>query len=169
MRIRSLIIGLLTVVPVTAMAQDAPSYRCANGDLERRVVVMYETGVTVPCEVHYYKDTEAPGTSQVLWRALNEEGFCEARAADFVTKLEGWGWSCDAGPVDDDPGPRTERGVRAFQDVYNRRVAGKGKANRVVRGVLVRVLQPGRGGVPNGLQNWNGVLGREPGKVLQVC
>ncbi len=80
-----------------AMAQDGPSYVCNNGDLQRRVQVIYEPGVTVPCEVHYYKDTEAPGESQVLWRALNEEGYCEAKAAEFASKLEGWGWDCDEG------------------------------------------------------------------------
>ena len=58
---------------------------------------MYETGVTVPCEVHYYKDTEAPGERQVLWRALNQEGYCEEKTRDFITQLGTWGWSCDQG------------------------------------------------------------------------
>jgi len=121
MRFRSLSTILLFAVPVTAVAQDAPSYRCVNGDLERRVVVMYETGVTVPCEVHYFKDTEEPGSSQVLWRALNEEGYCEARAADFVGKLEGWGWSCDAAATvqrdqSDDGGESDDTGALAPSD-----------------------------------------------------
>ena len=108
MRLRNLFTGLLLATPVIGLAQDAPSYRCANADLERRVVVMYETGVTVPCEVHYFKDTEAPGSSQVLWRALNEEGYCEARAAEFVAKLESWGWSCDAAGNGDDANDDTD-------------------------------------------------------------
>lgn len=96
------------------MAQDAPIYECANGDLQRRVQVIYETGVTVPCEVHYFKDTESPGDSQVLWRALNEEGYCETKAAEFAAKLEGWGWSCSApaasevAPAMDDAAPAEE-------------------------------------------------------------
>jgi hypothetical protein len=64
----------------------------------RRVEVLSEPGVSVPCEVHYYKDTEMPGEDQVLWSAQNEEGYCEARAAEFVERLEGMGWTCwDAG------------------------------------------------------------------------
>ena len=74
--------------------QGAPEYRCLRGDLQRRVAIFYETGVAVPCEVHYYKDNEAPGEQQVLWRALNESGYCEARAREFIEQLESWGWSC---------------------------------------------------------------------------
>ena len=65
------------ILPFTAVAQDQNNYLCTHGDLQRRVEIMYETGVTVPCEVHYFKDTEAPGESQVLWRALSQEGYCE--------------------------------------------------------------------------------------------
>ncbi len=96
----------LLLLPCLAVAQEAPSYVCTNGDLTRRVEVIYETGVTVPCEVHYFKDTEAPGESQVLWRALNEAGYCEAQAESFVGKLRGWGWDCNASassPMQDEP------------------------------------------------------------------
>ena len=99
MKIRHISAALLIAVPTIATAQDGPSYVCNNADLQRRVQVIYEPGVTVPCEVHYYKDTEAPGESQVLWRALNEEGYCEAKAAEFASKLEGWGWDCNEGAV----------------------------------------------------------------------
>lgn len=87
-------IGCLSL---TAVAQEPASYLCTNGGLERRIVVMYETGTLVPCEVHYFKDSEAPGTSEVLWRALNEAGYCEARAAEFAGKLPDWGWQCSGG------------------------------------------------------------------------
>jgi len=79
----------------TAVAQDQNNYLCTQGDLQRRVEIMYETGVTVPCEVHYFKDTEAPGESQVLWRALSQEGYCEEKTRDFITQLGAWGWSCN--------------------------------------------------------------------------
>ena len=36
-----------------------------------------------------------PGESQVLWQAQNEIRYCETRAAAFVDKLRGWGWTCD--------------------------------------------------------------------------
>jgi len=62
----------------------------------RRVVIMTEPGVSVPCEVHYFKDTEAPGEDQVLWSASQQTGYCEEKAAGLVAKLEGWGWDCGA-------------------------------------------------------------------------
>lgn len=83
------------ILPFTAVAQDQNNYLCTQGDLQRRVEIMYETGVTVPCEVHYFKDTEAPGDSQVLWRALSQEGYCEEKTRDFITQLGAWGWSCN--------------------------------------------------------------------------
>lgn len=98
---KGLVTALLLSLPALAAAQDAPSYECTNGELTRRVQVIYETGVSIPCEVHYFKDTELPGDSQVLWRALNEEGYCEAKASEFAARLESWGWNCSAGsPVD---------------------------------------------------------------------
>ena len=48
-------------------------------------------------EVHYFKDTEAPGQTQVLWRALNEAGYCERMAENFIGKLRDLGWSCGQG------------------------------------------------------------------------
>ena len=95
------LIGAATMlVPTLGAAQDAPRYECRNGSLQRRVEVKYETAVSVPCEVHYTKDIEAPGEAQVLWRALNEEGYCEAKAREFVARLEGWGWNCGAATSD---------------------------------------------------------------------
>ena len=87
---------LVAALPGLSLAQDQNNYQCTQGDLVRRVEIVYETGVTVPCEVHYYKDTEAPGETQVLWRALNQEGYCEAKTQEFITKLGSWGWDCTA-------------------------------------------------------------------------
>ena len=101
MRIRFLwaaMSSLVGVVPGIAAAQDADRYQCTYGDLTRRIEIVRETGVLVPCEVHYYKDTEAPGEQQVLWRAQREEGYCEARADEFVEQLSDWGWSCSNSP-----------------------------------------------------------------------
>jgi len=85
---------LTIMLPSLSYAQDSDSYECTMGDLTRRVEIIRETGVTVPCEVHYYKDSEAPGERQVLWRALNEEGYCEAQMTEFVGKLLEMGWEC---------------------------------------------------------------------------
>jgi hypothetical protein len=90
----TLTVLLAATLPGLSLAQDNNAYQCSNGDLRRRVEIVYETGVTVPCEVHYYKDTEQPGERQVLWRALKQEGYCEEHAQQFITQLASWGWDC---------------------------------------------------------------------------
>ncbi len=95
---------VLFSIPMTAaLAQDAASYACQHGELSRRVDVHYATpGQAVPCEVRYFKDSEDPGVTQTLWNAQAESGYCEARAAEFVETLRGWGWTCTAAAVADD-------------------------------------------------------------------
>jgi len=105
MSIRYLAVVLAAILPTVSLAQTPQQYHCTYGDLQRRIEIVYETGVTVPCEVHYYKDTEAPDAHMVLWRALNQEGFCEAKTQEFVNQLEEWGWACDAATV---PAPAAE-------------------------------------------------------------
>jgi hypothetical protein len=105
---------LAFAVPCIAFAQDAGKYQCTHGDLVRRVEIFTEPGMTVPCEVHYFKDTEAPGETQVLWSAQSQAGYCESKASEFVSKLEGWGWNCSAAaapaPTDDsDMEPEVEQ------------------------------------------------------------
>ncbi len=88
---------LVTLLPGRSFAQDLQNYQCTYGELQRRVEILYETGLTVPCEVHYYKDTEAPGELQVLWRAMNQSGYCEMKTQEFIAKLGELGWSCSQG------------------------------------------------------------------------
>lgn len=102
---RYLFVFVIALFPPLLFAQEANNYRCVLGDLTRRIEIVSETGVTVPCEVHYYKDTEAPGEQQVLWRAINESGYCEARAKELADKLRGMGWNCLAAA---EPGPDAE-------------------------------------------------------------
>ena len=92
------VIALITAVllPV-ATAQAADSYQCSMGDQQRRVEILSEPGSSVPCEVHYYKDVNAPDDKQILWRANNQEGYCESQTEAFIAKLEGWGWDCGQG------------------------------------------------------------------------
>jgi hypothetical protein len=68
------------------------SYVCTNGGMERKVEVVYLGTEKVPCEVRYTKN----GNTEVLWTAQVEEGYCEAKAADFVGKQRGLGWVCEA-------------------------------------------------------------------------
>ncbi len=96
MRHTTLIGFFLLALPGFALAQGAET-NCTYGDMVRRIVVMTEPGVSVPCEVHYFKDTEAPGEDQVLWSAAQQAGYCEEKAAGLVAKLEGWGWDCGLG------------------------------------------------------------------------
>ena len=93
MRKSNLIPCLLLSLPGLTLA-DGSSTQCTFGDMVRRVVIMTEPGVSVPCEVHYFKDTEAPGEDQVLWSASQQAGYCEEKAAGLVEKLEGMGWNC---------------------------------------------------------------------------
>ncbi len=82
------------ILPVVAVAQDQQKYQCTSGELTRRVEIFSEPGVAAPCEVHYYKDTEAPGERQVLWSAQNDAAYCASKAQDFVAKLTDMGWDC---------------------------------------------------------------------------
>ena len=106
MRTRLAFFVLAFSLPILGAAQDGQNYRCTNGDTVRRVEIVYTSGAAVPCEVHYYKDTEAPGALEVPWNAQNQAGYCEARAEELVSSLRGWGWSCAAtgaaGTVRDD-------------------------------------------------------------------
>jgi len=108
------------MIPAVSAAADGDGHDCTLGELTRRVEIVYETGVTVPCEVHYYKESEAPGERQVLWRAQNEEGYCELRAAEFITKLGELGWICDVSaspaelPDTDEPAPPASDDTQAL-------------------------------------------------------
>lgn len=105
---------LSAALPCVAVSQDSSSYECSMGDLQRRVVILSEPGRSVPCEVHYYKDSEAPDEKQVLWHATSQEGYCESKTEEFIAKLEGWGWNC-GGAADSMPGSEPE----PMQDAAN--------------------------------------------------
>lgn len=78
---------------VTATSSDASTvtYVCTHGDSVRTIRVLYHDEGPKACEVTYEKST---GT-QTLWNANSDEAYCEDRAAEFVMKQEGWGWSCN--------------------------------------------------------------------------
>jgi hypothetical protein len=69
--------------------------------------------------VHYYKDTEAPGERQVLWRAQNDAAYCASMTQEFIAKLTEMGWNCGQATeaedaedpaVEDDTGALTPAG-----------------------------------------------------------
>lgn len=97
MNSRLMALFLATILPGLVFAQGSETYQCSYGELQRRVEILHETEMSVPCEVHYYKDTEAPGERQVLWSATNDAGYCEKKAEEFISRLQGWGWDCGQG------------------------------------------------------------------------
>lgn len=118
MRLRKAMWLVGLALPAMALSDDGGKYQCTHGDLVRRVEIYTEPGVTVPCEVHYYKDTEAPGDSQVLWSAQSQAGYCAQKATEFVARLEGWGWDCGAGPAAE-PAPEAESEQAAEPEVQD--------------------------------------------------
>ncbi|MGI9276268.1 MAG: hypothetical protein ACR2PT_15685 [Endozoicomonas sp.] len=81
-------------------ANDGYSYTCAHSHKQRVIEVIYlKRESEVPCEVRYTKGQLRHGDFQVdseetVWKASYEKGYCEAKAAEFVKKQEGWGWAC---------------------------------------------------------------------------
>lgn len=120
------IVLITLAVPCLALGQGDGSYQCSFGELQRRVEILTEPGVAVPCEVHYYKDTEAPGEKQVLWSAASQEGYCESKTEEFIAKLEGWGWDCGQGEASMpsaestvDPKAEADEEIEAAPPVYD--------------------------------------------------
>lgn len=85
-----LITAALLIAPLGASAE---SWSCRHDNDVREVHVQRTGSGPVPCEVVYKKLTEGV-EDQVLWNAQSQENYCEEKAAEFVAKLEGWGWTC---------------------------------------------------------------------------
>lgn len=87
---------LMTSGVTVAHAAEKSQSICTSGELVRRVVVdVGDLGTSLPCEVVYWKDTEAPGVRRVLWNAGSDAAFCDGKAAGLVDKLASAGWRCD--------------------------------------------------------------------------
>lgn len=78
-------------VSTSAIAIENQKTMCTHGNQTRVIEVVYTTDNNVPCSVEY---TKAEGT-KTLWSAQNKVGYCENKAAEFVSKQVGWGWSCE--------------------------------------------------------------------------
>ncbi|MGI9200771.1 MAG: hypothetical protein ACR2QL_06915 [Woeseiaceae bacterium] len=103
-----LLVSLALLSPGLVFAQAVTSFACSYDGMQRRIVILTEPGVTVPCQVQYYKDTEMPGEVQTLWTADSDASYCESKASEFAAKLESWGWSCAAG----EPAAEAESGPK---------------------------------------------------------
>ncbi len=103
------LMSLALLFPGLVFGQAVTSYECTFDGMQRRIVILTEPGVTVPCQVQYYKDTELPGEVQTLWTANSDPSYCDSKAAEFAAKLEDWGWSCAAsGQPDSAPSSEVE-------------------------------------------------------------
>ncbi len=88
-----MLLAALAASLISTAAIAAESYACKNGNQERKVEVVYtNAGAQVPCEVNYTKED---GSTQSLWQAQSEAGYCEGKAASFAEKLRGLGWDCN--------------------------------------------------------------------------
>jgi hypothetical protein len=91
--------ALTPLLIVSAGPAAASETRCMRGDdaIRRVAIEVPEPNREVPCEVVYWKDTEAPGVRTVLWSAQTDAAFCARKAEELVDTLKGGGWSCTAG------------------------------------------------------------------------
>ena len=77
----------------------ADSWTCHHGGLTRNVVIFYPNApARLPCKVYYAKPTEN-AMPRTLWKAENEDNYCDRKAAEFVKRLESLDWQCS---IDDD-------------------------------------------------------------------
>lgn len=89
--VTALFITALSVSTTTA-AQSADKYICSLDNQQRVIEVVYSHPTdVVPCAVKYHK----ADTTDILWRAENQAGYCEMKADEFATKQQTWGWQCE--------------------------------------------------------------------------
>ncbi|CAA0116072.1 Uncharacterised protein [BD1-7 clade bacterium] len=91
--LRSLSVVTLFGVAALSVQASAENWLCShtNTNDQRTINIIYHNPPShVPCEVVYTK----AGTTTTLWRANNQSGYCENKAAAFVAKQKGWGWQC---------------------------------------------------------------------------
>jgi len=94
------VFSLLTaaVFHSTVWSSTDQTYVCSLNNQERVIELKYPMGTPTPCLVNYSKE----GDTQTLWRAQNQQGYCEEKAQEFVSKQEGWGWRCTIAMLEGD-------------------------------------------------------------------
>ena len=85
--------GVLLALAAGKAFAESVSATCKNGAIVRRVELA-PGEAPGGCSVAYFKETENPGVTQVLWSAKSGTDFCKEKAEGFVQKLSGMGWSC---------------------------------------------------------------------------
>ena len=85
------VVAMLSMWSNIAVAGDGYAYECKHYNDVRKIDVVYlKRESLVPCEVNYTKN----GVQENLWNATYSEGYCEARAKEFLADQRGWGWEC---------------------------------------------------------------------------
>ena len=93
MKLSTRIFPILAIALLSPLGAQADSWSCRHDNDVREVHVMTTGEAPVPCEVVYKKLTEG-AEDQVLWNAQQDGSYCEAKASEFVARLESWGWTC---------------------------------------------------------------------------
>ena len=94
-KINSAIISVIFLLLAAPGIASAGSWICEHDNKIREINVERETGSQAPCSVVYDKDSEGQG-SAVLWSAVYDGSYCDAKADGLAEKLQGFGWSCSS-------------------------------------------------------------------------
>ncbi len=86
----ALVLLFFTLMTSPAFALENSKTVCTYDARQRTIEVIYTGEGLVPCAVQYTKAT----STETLWQAQLEEGYCEEKAAALIKKLTGWGWQC---------------------------------------------------------------------------
>lgn len=85
------IVLFILMVPSESFAN---SWTCHYAELTRNVVIFYPNEpARLPCKVYYTKPNENV-MPRTLWKAENEDSYCERKAVKFIKTLESRGWQC---------------------------------------------------------------------------
>lgn len=91
-------ITMIAVAALTSSMVMAEATVCKMGEMVRKVeVVHFDKDTTKPCDVQYTKETEMPDSpAATLWHFDVQVDQCQVKAQELISKLQGWGWTCDA-------------------------------------------------------------------------
>ncbi|MEW8525216.1 MAG: hypothetical protein AB2552_19405 [Candidatus Thiodiazotropha endolucinida] len=88
--------ALLLTILVMPSESFASSWTCQYSELTRNVVIFYPNEpASLPCKVYYTKPDENV-MPRTLWKAKNDDHYCERKAVDFIKTLESRGWQCSS-------------------------------------------------------------------------
>lgn len=85
---------LLLTILIAPSDSFAKSWTCHYAELTRNVLIFHPNEpATLPCKVYYTKPDENV-MPRTLWKAENDDNYCERKAVEFIKTLESRGWQC---------------------------------------------------------------------------